>query len=65
WAIGHIIPKYACPIDRGTMIKTFEYNSGGNTAIFDWKGTPNRSYYAEMVSSLGYDVLKTKDLTFL
>jgi len=63
WAIGHIIPKYAFPIDDGLIKATFEKN-GGDTAIFDWKGTPQRSTYSELFLSLGYKTLKTKDLTF-
>jgi len=64
WAIGHIIPKYAFPIDKDIIKRTFEKNGGGDTVIFDWKGTPNRSHYADLIKSLGYKVLKTKDLTF-
>ncbi|MBN1786364.1 MAG: hypothetical protein JW825_05200 [Candidatus Methanofastidiosa archaeon] len=62
WAIGHIAPKYAFPLEERMIRTLFAKNNGGETAIFDWKGTPDRSRYQEMITSLGYRALKTRDL---
>jgi len=63
WAVGHVIPKYAFPIDENRASELFNMNNGGETVIFDWKGTPNRTHYRDLFESLGYKTLKTKDLT--
>jgi len=61
WAVGHIIPRYAFPLDEDIIRQAVEKNNGGTTAIFDWKGTPARSQYKSLFESFGLEILKTKD----
>jgi D-aminoacyl-tRNA deacylase len=61
WAIGHIIPKYAFPVEESMLRQAMEKTEGAEAVIMDWKGTPARSSYHAMAESMGMKVIKTKD----
>ena len=61
WAIGHILPKYAFPTDESMLRQAIEKNGPTDAVIMDWKGTPSRSMYRDLLESMGMNVMKTKD----
>ncbi|MHC1604562.1 MAG: D-aminoacyl-tRNA deacylase [Candidatus Methanofastidiosia archaeon] len=59
WAIGHIIPKYAFPLEEKMAQDAIKKNGGCDAVIFDWKGTPQRTIYQKIFESLNIDTFKT------
>ncbi len=61
WAIGHIIPKYAFPVEPSLLRQAIDKNGPTDAVIMDWKGTPSRSTYRDELETIGMKVYKTKD----
>jgi len=61
WSIGHIIPRYAFPLGMDMARQMIEKNGPTSAAILDWKGTPQRSSYRDLLEQMGIKVFKTKD----
>ncbi|MFQ5891483.1 MAG: D-aminoacyl-tRNA deacylase [Candidatus Methanofastidiosia archaeon] len=71
FAIGHIIPKYIIKkLDEQNFEERMKKilkmvtskNFGCDAVIMDFKGTPKRVLVREIIKSLGFDVLKTKEI---
>jgi D-aminoacyl-tRNA deacylase len=61
WSVGHIIPRYAFPLSEAMAVQMVEKNGPTSGAIFDWKGTPQRASYRDLLEQMGIKVFKTKD----
>ncbi len=61
WAVGHVIPKYAFPVDDRTLDHVIAQNGPTDAVILDWKGTPGRAEMKERLETRGIKLYKTKD----
>lgn len=60
-AFGHILPKYAQPVDEGILLKAIERTYVEVQAIYvDWKGTKGemRQKARELASQLGLELIR-------
>ena len=60
-AFGHILPKYAQPVDEEMLLKAIERTYGGVQAIYvDWKGTKGemRRRAKELASQIGLEFIR-------
>ncbi|ASJ03524.1 D-tyrosyl-tRNA(Tyr) deacylase [Thermococcus profundus] len=60
-AFGHILPKYAQPVDEAMLLKAIERTHGGIEAVYvDWKGTrgETRQMARELASKLGLEFIR-------
>ena len=61
YAIGHVLAKYT-PITEENVRKAVDKNGGCDAFILDWKGTPERSSVAQMLSHFGIPFFKAKHI---
>ncbi|RLF64492.1 MAG: D-tyrosyl-tRNA(Tyr) deacylase, partial [Thermoplasmata archaeon] len=60
-AFGHILPKYAQPVEEDTLIQAIERTWGGVEAIYvDWKGTKGemRKTARALAEKLGLEFIR-------
>ncbi|MBU7047866.1 MAG: hypothetical protein HXS54_15625 [Theionarchaea archaeon] len=61
YAIGHVLAKYV-PITEENVKKAVDKNGGCDAFILDWKGTPERSSVAQMLSQFNIPFYKAKHI---
>jgi D-aminoacyl-tRNA deacylase len=61
YAIGHVLAKYV-PITEENVKKAVDKNGGCDAFILDWKGTPERSSVAQMLSQFNIPFFKAKHI---
>lgn len=60
-AFGHILPKYAQPVDEAMLTKAIERTLGGVEAIYvDWKGSKGemRQKARDLAEKLGLEFIR-------